>query len=255
MTVQLKDGGVLQGEWVTSVPGEHVVLRLATGEVRTLEWGEILAPERIGASIGAPSPRLPSEERVGALPGSPLEQERARFISVPLELTSPKLRLEKLQDVEGATPVTVCEGVCRVSVATRGMRYRIVSPVTTTQWFAVETPQRYTLSEASTGRTVGGIALTAGGVLMMAGSIFLFGYALANVDGNDVGGFMAGYVGGLGGTLAGAAIASLGTYLLITTHGPQVEDGLGHRVALRREPRAQARLRPRLLPHLLGFRF
>ncbi|HSQ63836.1 MAG TPA: hypothetical protein VLM85_11505, partial [Polyangiaceae bacterium] len=42
--VTLVDGTVMQGELVEKVPGDHVTIKLATGEVRTIQW-RALAPQ------------------------------------------------------------------------------------------------------------------------------------------------------------------------------------------------------------------
>ena len=42
--VTLADGTVMQGELVEKVPGDHITIKLATGEVRTIQWGA-LAPQ------------------------------------------------------------------------------------------------------------------------------------------------------------------------------------------------------------------
>ena len=44
-TVTLKNGASVRGEIVERIPGEKVVLKLATGEVRTIPWGDIAEPE------------------------------------------------------------------------------------------------------------------------------------------------------------------------------------------------------------------
>ena len=54
--VDLRDGSVVQGELVERVPGDHVTLKLATGEVRRIEWAAIAAVAP-GAAPGEPAPR------------------------------------------------------------------------------------------------------------------------------------------------------------------------------------------------------
>lgn len=41
LTIQLKNGSSVRGELVERVPGEKVVLKLATGEVRVIAWSDI----------------------------------------------------------------------------------------------------------------------------------------------------------------------------------------------------------------------
>jgi hypothetical protein len=47
-TVRLPDGAIYQGELVELVPGDHLTLRLATGEIKRFSWAEI----QISASPG-----------------------------------------------------------------------------------------------------------------------------------------------------------------------------------------------------------
>jgi hypothetical protein len=56
--VELRDGTILQGELVEKVPGDHVTLKLATGEVRRIEQGAIAEPRPKGPDSLAP-PRDP----------------------------------------------------------------------------------------------------------------------------------------------------------------------------------------------------
>src|SRR5678815_4389071 len=43
--VTLRDGSIVQGELVEKVPGDHITLKLATGEVRQIAWSDV-APEQ-----------------------------------------------------------------------------------------------------------------------------------------------------------------------------------------------------------------
>src|SRR5579883_294240 len=42
--LRLRDGSVLAGEVVVSIPGDRVTLRLATGELQTIRWSELASP-------------------------------------------------------------------------------------------------------------------------------------------------------------------------------------------------------------------
>ncbi len=52
--VDLRDGSAVQGELVERVPGDHVTLKLATGEVRRIEWAAIAAVRPGGAPEAGP---------------------------------------------------------------------------------------------------------------------------------------------------------------------------------------------------------
>ncbi|MGZ6063273.1 MAG: hypothetical protein ACXWVM_12845 [Polyangiales bacterium] len=56
LTVQLKTGATYHGELVERVPGDHVTLKLATGEVRRFEWSDIVeVPNSPESAPAAPS--------------------------------------------------------------------------------------------------------------------------------------------------------------------------------------------------------
>lgn len=64
--VVLVDGGELQGELVERIPGDHLTLQLATGEIRRIEWAAIASSRDLaGPSEDAPratiAPRPPSD--------------------------------------------------------------------------------------------------------------------------------------------------------------------------------------------------
>lgn len=54
VTLQLKNGGSVRGELVESVPNEKFVLKLATGEIRTVPWADVTAPEQAGHAPAPP---------------------------------------------------------------------------------------------------------------------------------------------------------------------------------------------------------
>ena len=43
--VSLRNGGVVRGALVEKVPGDHITLKLATGEIRTIPWQDIAESE------------------------------------------------------------------------------------------------------------------------------------------------------------------------------------------------------------------
>jgi len=50
--LHLRDGAVFQGELVEKIPGDHVTIKLATGETRRVEWSDLVIPD-------GPGPRQP----------------------------------------------------------------------------------------------------------------------------------------------------------------------------------------------------
>lgn len=63
ITVNLKSGATVRGELVEKIPGQKLVLKLATGEVRTVEWGEIVSTDE--ATPPAPTAPGPPPEESG----------------------------------------------------------------------------------------------------------------------------------------------------------------------------------------------
>jgi hypothetical protein len=55
-TARLRDGTLLRGEVVEEVPDDHLVLKLPTGEVRRIEWAELV--ELTGGAAPPAMPRL-----------------------------------------------------------------------------------------------------------------------------------------------------------------------------------------------------
>jgi hypothetical protein len=60
--LSLRDGSLYNGELVEKVPGDHITLKLVTGEIRRFEWREI-------AEVPPPEPATPSPP--GATPAAP----------------------------------------------------------------------------------------------------------------------------------------------------------------------------------------
>ena len=56
ITVWLKDGSMVRGELVERVPNKHLTIKLATGEVRKIEWTEI-DHDSIGEKKETPEPK------------------------------------------------------------------------------------------------------------------------------------------------------------------------------------------------------
>jgi hypothetical protein len=58
--VWLTSGGVVRGRIVEFVPGQHVVLELATGELRTITWPDVAKASWIAAEASTDATSLPS---------------------------------------------------------------------------------------------------------------------------------------------------------------------------------------------------
>jgi hypothetical protein len=51
-TVTLRDGSAFRGELVEKIPGDHVTLKLATGEIKMFRWADIVDTPHAGVSTG-----------------------------------------------------------------------------------------------------------------------------------------------------------------------------------------------------------
>lgn len=77
--VHLRDGSIIQGELVEKVPGDHVTLKLATGEVRRIEWAAIQEdqpkeePQMLAAFGGVASPQTNEQPKVSVALSSDTE--------------------------------------------------------------------------------------------------------------------------------------------------------------------------------------
>ena len=63
--VRLKDGSVYQGKLVEKVQGERIVIQLATGEIKTFTWDDIVSPTPPPAP---PTPRFGDDANLGIPP-------------------------------------------------------------------------------------------------------------------------------------------------------------------------------------------
>jgi hypothetical protein len=67
--VWLKGGGFVRGSLVELIPGDHVTVRLATGEVRRFSYADIERTSAVGAATSAPAP-APFVGSASASPGA-----------------------------------------------------------------------------------------------------------------------------------------------------------------------------------------
>ncbi len=76
-TVHLTNGSVFSGELVEKIPGDHVTIKLATGEIRKIEWSDI-APQN---AVAAPTGALPQVVVAPSVPTPPPRPAHVRFES------------------------------------------------------------------------------------------------------------------------------------------------------------------------------
>jgi hypothetical protein len=101
VTVWLKDGSIVRGELVERVPDNHVTLKLATGEVRRIEWKD-LDHDSLGAKKSEPSPEPAEPEDDSA--HKPNEKAKAVSDYVPPDVSKPG------GVAEGAARITGADG-------------------------------------------------------------------------------------------------------------------------------------------------
>jgi hypothetical protein len=100
--VRLKNGGAVRGQLVERVPNVHVILKLATGEIRTIEWKDIAttesAPPSAEESSAPAAPPFPPQAREPEHGPPPLTDATTARIHFTSDV--PTASLEML-DVEG----------------------------------------------------------------------------------------------------------------------------------------------------------
>lgn len=166
--VTLADGTVMQGELVEKVPGDHITIKLATGEIRTIQWSA-LAPQAAPATpvvpeVAAPPPTGPMVHVVveGDRPGVTL----VRILGYGMVEAYTGYGTA-IGAFEQSRPV--CIAPCQADIEANGM-YRIggdgVSP-TGTFGLPVQQgngPLHLRVHAGSLGARVGGVWLLIGGI-------------------------------------------------------------------------------------------
>ena len=82
--VMTHSGGLIRGVIVESVPGEHVVIRVAGGEDRRLDWTDV---RFAGRTEDAPASTLPEPPSAPSVEATPDERVNVRFVSSQAGLT------------------------------------------------------------------------------------------------------------------------------------------------------------------------
>ncbi len=72
--VELKDGSLYQGQLIEKVEGDRIVIQLATGEIKTLPWDQVVraveAPAAGASSSAPPRPAPPTSEPPPSTPST-----------------------------------------------------------------------------------------------------------------------------------------------------------------------------------------
>jgi hypothetical protein len=69
--VVTNDGSTYEGQLVENVVGQHVTIRIATGELRTIQASEVKSQGSVGATATVTQPMLPFIAPIAGLPGGP----------------------------------------------------------------------------------------------------------------------------------------------------------------------------------------
>ena len=203
--VTLADGTVMQGELVEKVPGDHITIKLATGEVRTIRWSA-LAPAPVAAPV-AQQPMLPAGQQAGPTVHVLIDGDRPGVTLVRITDMGVVSAYTGYGTAYGAFEQTrpVCMAPCQADLDANGM-YRIAGGgITPTSAFGLPASQpgqavRLHVHAGSIGARVGGLWLIIGGIsfAIAGGTLAALAAAESSIS-SDTGLLASGVViGGLG---------------------------------------------------------
>ena len=216
-TITLRNGDVYSGRLVERVPGDHLTLQLATGEVKVIPWSEI------PATPAGPPPPNGTSDRVPPAATRP-------GVFVHLHTENPSVALYRLRstfggydgdgnEFVGASYARVCLAPCNLRLDP-ARQYQIAGEgVAASNVFDVTSPTGRVdidVKAGSAGRLALGQALTYGGAgLLLAGpiSIAANGAFMPPALGSD----MTVLWIGVGMTIVGAVALAIGIPLWVTS--------------------------------------
>jgi hypothetical protein len=182
-SIYLKNGSILRGTLVDSIPGDHARIELVTGEVQTVAWADVLRVEE-GKLPPPPPPSAPSPARAPSASQS--------LVTVHVE-GADGAQLEQDTTGDGDWAV-VCTAPCDKPLSTE-YRYRITgSGLRASSPFALrgepDTRETLVVSPASKGWfVVGVVAAPVGGLVayigLFAGIFGSLGYTSSNANGTQ----------------------------------------------------------------------
>ena len=227
-TVNLKNGASVRGELVERVPGEKIVLKLATGEVRVIAWNDVSHTEEPAAQIPKQRIDIQSDH-----PGTQLQRITGQ--SSGMGYAGGRSVYVSFESWEN-----ICVAPCTANVDPNGL-YRVDAPgMTTSRNFhlpvpsqAPSAPLKLNVHGGNAGVRLGGAySLSFGMTGLLMGAIFLpIGLAMDDKLATSklpqtfqTIGFVS-----LG---AGAVLTALGIYLLVMS-GTDVKTESGQELAKR----------------------
>ncbi|HEY1954300.1 MAG TPA: hypothetical protein VGH28_01780 [Polyangiaceae bacterium] len=234
--VTLADGTVMQGELVEKVPGDHITIKLATGEIRTIQWSA-LAPQPPAVTVQAAPPPVPVTQAPPAGPSTHVMIDADEPGVTLLRVTG--LGMVQATSSYGTTfgafmsYAPICVAPCEANLETSGM-YRVAGDgVTPTGTFSLPPPSangamRLHVHAGSLGARVGGLWLTVGGItIALAGGVLAGTAAALQSSQADLSGLL---IGGLVTAGIGVVMTAIGIPL-IAQSGTSVFTDDGFRLA------------------------
>ena len=227
--VWLRSGGIVRGEVIEFVPDARVVLLLATGEIRTIQWDQVERASWLPTSLPPPRKTEPPKTPGSAAPTSrsPLVPA-ASSAGVLLHLVGDRkgLQLEERPRYGPGSWTPLCNAPCGTVLDLHRKSLRVTGPdVRPSNAFHIDERIGEETLDVSVGsedlHRWGQRSLVAGIALALAGGI---AYGLGRVEDEDaavVGGIVGMAVGGVGVAIAIPLLGSSGTV---------VRNGQGDRV-------------------------
>lgn len=177
--VKLKNGSVQRGVLVERVPGDHVTLKLSTGEKKRFEWNDVDSIEEPpeGASSASETPAASASEP----PAPSVSESAAPAPSVSTAPSGLRLRMTgspnvSLERHEGTAWSFTCLAPCERPI--EAGEYRVGGEgVNPSRTFMLREPSQLDVKAGSKGRAFGGQLLMGSGA-----GILLIGVFLASQD-------------------------------------------------------------------------
>lgn len=212
-TVHLADGSLFAGELVEKVPGDHVTIKLATGEVKRFAWSAIGGPS-MALAVGQPQVIVPQQ-----LPPLPPRTGNVRFVSN--KKGTLLMRVDSVPAAFGqgwaqTRQSPVCYAPCSAAVDANATYY--------VEGYNISASTRFAIPEGSSTVSVrtGSDALTATGVTLAAlGSMSVLVGAIATpiaFADSKTPGINGWEAFGLSALIGGAAFILIGIPFIVAGH-------------------------------------
>jgi hypothetical protein len=241
--VTLADGTVMQGELVEKVPGDHITLKLATGEIRTITWSA-LAPQ-----MQAPPPVVMQQQ--AQVPTGPTTH-------VAIDADAPGVSLMRVMGFgfvqygsatgSFASYQTVCVAPCQADVDANATYQISGDGVTPSSPFTLPTangaPVRLHVHGGSLGARIGGLWLVISGITFaVTGGVLAGTFAALSSSSDDTTGWIV------------AGLVTAGVGVVMTVLGIPLVSGSGTTVVTDQNVTVAHRNAPKIRFTPTGFVF